>query len=196
MEIAARFDLELIQYKVVNAFVNADLNQEVYIKMPPGYRKPGMILLLRKALYRLRKDLPLWQQHFIRTLTNMTFHTIPHEPCCMIRNGILIFYYVDDIVIAFRKDQTAEAKGVADLLGLSYITSPEGETSSGSWELKSYETAAEGLFGCHRLHISIRSLDWLRSQVDQTQGRQCGIKNYSHTRATQLINQSITTRRR
>jgi hypothetical protein len=108
MAIAARFDLELIQYNVVNAFVNADLNQEVYMKMPPGYRKPGMILLLRKALYGLQEAPLLWQQHFIKTLTNMAFQTILHKPCCMIRNGILIFYYIDDIVFAFRKDKTAE----------------------------------------------------------------------------------------
>jgi hypothetical protein len=126
MAIAARFDLELIQYDVVNAFVNADLNQEVYMKMPPGYRKPGMILLLRKALYGLREAPLLWQQHFMKTLTNMGFRTIPHEPCCMIRNGILIFYYVDDIVFAFRKDKTAKSKGVADLLGLSYNLSGGG----------------------------------------------------------------------
>ena len=126
MAIAAQFDLELIQYDVVNAFVNADLNQEVYMKMPPGYRKPGMILLLRKALYGLREAPLLWQQHFMKTLTNMGFRTIPHEPCCMIRNGVLIFYYVDDIVFAFHKDKTAEAKGVADLLGLSYNLSGGG----------------------------------------------------------------------
>jgi hypothetical protein len=155
MAIAARFDLELIQYDVVNAFVNADLNQEVYMKMPPGYRKPGMILLLRKALYGLREAPLLWQQHFIKTLTNMAFQTIPHEPCCMIRNGILIFYYVDDIVFAFRKDKTAESKGVADLLGLSYNLSGGGNLH-GSWELKSYETAAEDLFGYPRLRTSTR----------------------------------------
>ena len=126
MAIAARFDLELFQYDVVNAFVNADLNQEVYMKMPLGYRKPGMILLLRKALYGLREAPLLWQQHFIRTLTNMGFRTIPHEPCCMIGNGILIFYYVDDIVFAFHKDKTAEGKGVGDLLGLSYNLSGGG----------------------------------------------------------------------
>ena len=44
----------------------------------------------------------------------------------MIRNGILIFYYVDDIVFTFRKGQTAEAEGVADLLGLSYNLSGGG----------------------------------------------------------------------
>ena len=55
MAIAVRFDLDLIQYDIVNAFVNADLNQEIFMRMPPGYRTSGKILLLQKALYRLRE---------------------------------------------------------------------------------------------------------------------------------------------
>ena len=44
----------------------------------------------------------------------------------MIRNGVLIFYYIDDIVFTFYKDKTTEAKGVADLLGLLYNLSGGG----------------------------------------------------------------------
>ena len=51
MAIAARFDLELLQYDAVNAFVNADLKQDIYMRMPPGFRKTGLILKLLKALY-------------------------------------------------------------------------------------------------------------------------------------------------
>jgi hypothetical protein len=34
MTIAARFDLELLQYDAVNAFVNADLDEDVYMELP------------------------------------------------------------------------------------------------------------------------------------------------------------------
>ena len=39
--IAARFNLELIQYNVVNAFANAELPYDVFMSLPPGYQKPG-----------------------------------------------------------------------------------------------------------------------------------------------------------
>lgn len=39
MAIAARFDLELIQYDAINAFVNAHLPHEVYMRLLPGYRE-------------------------------------------------------------------------------------------------------------------------------------------------------------
>jgi hypothetical protein len=52
--IAAKFDLELKQYNVTNAFVHATLDCDIYIRMPRGYQKPGTLLKLLKALYRLR----------------------------------------------------------------------------------------------------------------------------------------------
>ena len=58
--IAARFDLELLQYDAVNAFVNAKLKEDVFMKMPPGYRRKGTILKLNKALYGLQKSPLLW----------------------------------------------------------------------------------------------------------------------------------------
>ena len=40
--LAVRFDLEPIRY-VVNAFVHAKLDERGFMKLPPGYRKPGTI---------------------------------------------------------------------------------------------------------------------------------------------------------
>src|SRR5438270_14040344 len=71
--IAARFDLELIQYDAVNAFVNATLDEDVYMKMPPGYRRTGTILKLERALYGLRKSPLLWQRELTSTLKKIRF---------------------------------------------------------------------------------------------------------------------------
>jgi hypothetical protein len=107
MALAARFDLELTQYDAVNAFVHAKLDETVFMQMPDGYRKNGHILKLNKALYGLRRSPILWQQKLKLALQGQGFTEIPHEPCCMARNGILIFFYVDDIVFAHRrKDQS------------------------------------------------------------------------------------------
>ena len=59
MAIAARFNLELIQYNAVNAFVNAELDKDVFIKMPLRHKRTRTILKLNKALYSLRKSLLL-----------------------------------------------------------------------------------------------------------------------------------------
>ena len=112
MAISARFDLELLQYDAVNAFVNAKLDSDVFMKMPPGHRRQGTILKLNKALYGLRKSPLLWQKELTRTLVDLGFTSIPHEPCCFIKGGIIIFFYVDDIVLAYRKHQEGEVSGL------------------------------------------------------------------------------------
>lgn len=120
MAIAARFDMELIQYDAVNAFVNAKLENEVFMRMPSGYRKPGIILKLQKALYGLRESPLLWQKDLTATLQELGFDTVPHEPCCMTRRGIIIFYYVDDIVLAYKKGRESEIHRLMDKLQTRY----------------------------------------------------------------------------
>ena len=44
MAIVARFNLELKQYDAVNTFINTQLEDTIYIQMPPGYKNPGKIL--------------------------------------------------------------------------------------------------------------------------------------------------------
>jgi hypothetical protein len=46
MAIAARFDLKLIQYDVVNTFVNANLSQDIYMPTLPEFGRPGRIFKL------------------------------------------------------------------------------------------------------------------------------------------------------
>jgi hypothetical protein len=54
LAIAARFNLELKQFNVTNAFIHALINRIVYIRMPKGYSVLGTVLKLNKALYSLR----------------------------------------------------------------------------------------------------------------------------------------------
>ena len=52
----AQFDLETHQLDAINTFINYDLDELVYMRLPPGFEKPGKVLLLQKALYRLRRS--------------------------------------------------------------------------------------------------------------------------------------------
>jgi hypothetical protein len=109
--IATRFDLEMKQYDAVNAFVNASIDEVIYMRMPPGRRGAGdKILLLKKALYGLRKSPLLWQRHLTASLKGLSFNPVPQEPCVLINNGIIVFFYVDDIIVAYRRRQEGEAQ--------------------------------------------------------------------------------------
>ncbi|KAF7574052.1 hypothetical protein PtrM4_056750 [Pyrenophora tritici-repentis] len=109
MAIAAKYDLELKQYDVTNAFVHATIDREIYMRMPKGYQKPGTLLKVQKALYGLRISPLLWQKEFTATLASIGFQQIPQEPCCMIKDGVIIFFYVDDIIVAYHSKQESEA---------------------------------------------------------------------------------------
>jgi hypothetical protein len=53
--LAAAFDLELYQYDVLNAFLNAEINRATYVRCPEGYESElGQLLELKRALYGLR----------------------------------------------------------------------------------------------------------------------------------------------
>ncbi|EAQ84318.1 hypothetical protein CHGG_10722 [Chaetomium globosum CBS 148.51] len=120
LALAARFDLELKQFDAVNAFVNAKIDEDVYMEMPTGYRRPSRVLKLKKALYGLRKSPLLWQEELTATLTKLGFKALPHEPCLMIRKGCLIFFYVDDIVVAYRKNDSHIANAAISGLKAKY----------------------------------------------------------------------------
>jgi hypothetical protein len=109
MTIAARYDLELTQHDVTNAFVHATMDREIYMRMPPGHREPGTILQVDKALYGLRISPLLWQKDFTSTLLKLGFTLVPHEPCCATKDGVIIFFYVDDIVMAYPKEKSKQA---------------------------------------------------------------------------------------
>jgi Reverse transcriptase (RNA-dependent DNA polymerase) len=96
MAITAKFDLETQQMDAVNAFVNCDLDETVFMKFPPGFEKPNKVLRLRKALYGLRRSPLLWQKELTRTFTELGFREVPDEPCVMLKGGIIVFFYVDD----------------------------------------------------------------------------------------------------
>ncbi|EED11486.1 hypothetical protein TSTA_007760 [Talaromyces stipitatus ATCC 10500] len=76
MAIAAHFNLELKQYDTVNAFVNAILDEEIFMRMAPRYRESGKIYQLNKALYRLRRSPLLWQKELTSTLIELVMNQL------------------------------------------------------------------------------------------------------------------------
>jgi len=53
LALAAQFDLEVEQLDVQNAFLNGELHETVYIRLPQRYAQSGKVCKLRKTLYGL-----------------------------------------------------------------------------------------------------------------------------------------------
>ena len=62
-----------------------------------------MVLLLYKALYNLKKILLLWWKYFKSNLNKIGFITVLYKPYCIIKDKVLVFFYVDNIIFIFWK---------------------------------------------------------------------------------------------
>ncbi|OQE49847.1 hypothetical protein PENNAL_c0534G08755 [Penicillium nalgiovense] len=107
--LVASFDLETMQLDAVNAFLNSNLDEEVYTQMPEGFTDRESCWKLNKALYGLRKSPRLWQQEATRVLEELGFQAVPEDLCLFTRSGIIVFFYVDDIVIVYHRSKFNEA---------------------------------------------------------------------------------------
>ena len=103
MAVTAAFDLETSQFDATNAFMNTDLNEEVYVPFPEGFRQPGYCLLLVKALYGLRQAPRLWHEKFAQTLRSMGLKQAEDEACLFVNDWLIIFFYVDDVIALYHR---------------------------------------------------------------------------------------------
>ena len=79
--VAIKFDLEILQLDVINAFVYANLDDTVFMKMPSGYMQSGKVLKLNKVLYGLSRSTLLWQQKLTMEIKKLGFEEFPQELC-------------------------------------------------------------------------------------------------------------------
>ncbi|KAF5186325.1 Transposon ty1-gr2 gag-pol polyprotein, partial [Thalictrum thalictroides] len=99
LSIVAYFDLEANQFDVTNAFPHADLDEddEINIQYPDGFKVPGSMLRVMKALYGLSVSPRLWYNHLVKTLSDLGFKQVPESGCVFCSCKIIVCFYVDDI---------------------------------------------------------------------------------------------------
>ncbi|KAI1840359.1 hypothetical protein JX266_013452 [Neoarthrinium moseri] len=127
LAITAQFDLDTTQLDAVNAFVQANIDEEVYMKYPPGCEKEGMVLRLEKALYGLRRSPLIWQRTFTTALSQLGFKEVPQEPCVMVLHGVIAFFYVDDIAFCYHKGSSEVVAGIKKELHRRFKLEEKGE---------------------------------------------------------------------
>jgi histone deacetylase 1/2 len=116
LSIAVSRGWHLRQLDVKNAFLHGVLEEEVYMRQPPGYEgRPGLVCKLDKALYGLKQAPRAWYYRLSSKLQSLGFSASKADTSLFFYNkgGVSIFMliYVDDIVVA-----SSSEKAVAALL--------------------------------------------------------------------------------
>ena len=87
-----------------SAFLNGDLKEEIYMKIPPGQDRPeGHVWWLRKALYGLKQASREWYTKVHKVIVGLGYKVSVADKCVFTRidaNGYLIIVavYVDDFL--------------------------------------------------------------------------------------------------
>ena len=120
---------------VKSAFLNGDLQEEVYVKQPDGFVKDGQehkVYRLSKALYGLRQAPRAWNVRLDKYLVSLGFVKCPQEHAVYKRSKedemLIVGVYVDDLIVIgtcpaeikkFKKQMEEEFE-MSDLGLLSY----------------------------------------------------------------------------
>lgn len=127
MALTAFFDLEAHQYDVVNAFLYAQIDEEIYVRLPPGFERQGYAWKLRKALYGLRRSPLLWYRELIAFFEGLGFKRCFEDSCVVTNGRIIIFFYVDDLVILYPKWAEEEYHEIHQSITSNYHVKDLGE---------------------------------------------------------------------
>ena len=107
MALVAHFDMELHQMDVKTAFLNGDLNEEVYMLQPEGFvanDSGKLVCRLKKSIYGLKQASRQWYLKFHSVVTSYGFVENKVDQCiyCKVsgRKFIFLILYVDDILLA------------------------------------------------------------------------------------------------
>jgi hypothetical protein len=88
------------------AFLNGELEEEIYMDQPNGFiaqGQEGKVCRLLKSLYGLKQALKQWHEKFNKTSTSTGFVVNEVDTCVYYRygggKGVILCLYVDDILI-------------------------------------------------------------------------------------------------
>ena len=97
----------LNQLDVKNVFLNGDLEEEVFMSLPPGFKErlgSDKVYRLRKFLYGLKQSPSAWFERFGKAVISYGFHQSQANHTMFYKHSkegkvAILIVYVDDIIL-------------------------------------------------------------------------------------------------
>ena len=111
LALANTCDWEVHQMDVHTAFLQGDLDEEIYMKQPDGYtdeENPNHVCKLKKSLYGLKQAARCWNSAIDGYLKSDGYKQVEADPCLYIKsvkqqngkiNFVILSLHVDDILL-------------------------------------------------------------------------------------------------
>ena len=105
---AVQNDMLIHQMDVVTAFLNGQLEEEMYMEQPDGYIESGkenLVCKLNKSLYGLKQSPRCWNTAFKTYMKTIHFKPSTADPCVYVRSDedmTFVAVYVDDLIIIIK----------------------------------------------------------------------------------------------
>jgi len=108
LSLATYFGLELQQFDVKNAFMHGNIEEEIYMEIPPGFRSTkggNKVCRLKKALYGLKQSPRAWFGRLTQAMISMGYRQSQSDHTLFIKHSqegklTLLLVYVDDMIVA------------------------------------------------------------------------------------------------
>lgn len=103
--LATRHELEIHQMDAVTAFLQGELNEDIYAEKPEGIEigSKDQVLKLKKAIYGLKQSSLVWNMKLNRALQKLGLQRSKVDPCIYYhhdgRGMTFLAIYVDDILM-------------------------------------------------------------------------------------------------
>jgi len=111
LAIVAQQDLELHQLDVKTAFLNGELEEEIYMQQPQGYKQggPNIVCRLLRALYGLRQAPRAWHRCLKKVLEDLEF-VASFADVALFQGTVdgetfWLLVWVDDILVAAQGEE-------------------------------------------------------------------------------------------
>ncbi len=124
--IAAARGQKVLQADFPNAYLNAELHEQVYVAQPKGLEEPGKedhVCLLKKALYGTSMSGKMWYETLKNTVKELGYRQSKIDQCLFFRDKDrckdILTIYVDDVLVT-STGGTKRAEGQLDELAQTH----------------------------------------------------------------------------